>query len=242
MLLAACGFEHGIAGRGADGGDDVDAPPAMVDAMIDARIAPYCARTDTSLVACYQFEGNANDASANMLDATTANVTFVPGRVGMAMQFGATSAAEVANNAALNVTALTIEAWINPAQLPGTGLRMGIADMDGRAGFFMYENGQLRCIASTSQQVTANIAVGVWTHVACTYEAPTLTIYVNGVAYPATTNGGALSMASTTGLSIAADNPAGSGSRLIGMIDELRLMSRARMAKEICVDAGACDP
>jgi hypothetical protein len=239
VLLAGCGFEHGAAARLPDG--DVHDDP-IVDAAIDAPVVPFCDPDDTSLVACYEFEGNANDASSNMLDAITANVGYATGRRGMALLFDATSSAEVPDSAALDVAALTIEAWIHPSQAPGTGLRMGIIDMEGRAGFFLQDSGQIRCIASTSAQVAANIALDTWTHVACTYDPPTLTIYVNGVAFPSVMNGGPLATTSTTGISIAADNPAGSGSRLIGMIDELRLMSRARTANEICVDAGTCDP
>jgi hypothetical protein len=238
VLLAGCGFEHGLATVNIDADD----APDVIDAPIDARITPYCDPDDTSLVACYEFEGNANDASPNMLNATTTNVGYAIGRAGMAMVFGATSSAEVPNSPALDVSALTIEAWINPSQAPGSGLRMGITDMDGRAGFFLQDSGQIRCIASTSLQVAAIIALDTWTHVACTYDPPTLTIYVNGTAFPSVGNGGPLATTSTTGISIAADNPAGSGSRLIGMIDQLRLMSRARTANEICVDAGTCDP
>jgi hypothetical protein len=237
VLVGACGFEHGLAASRTD-----DAPPLNADAAPDARVAPYCDPTDPALVACYQFEGNANDASPNMLNATTSNVTFPVGRIGSALLFGATSAAEVADSAALDVPALTIEAWINPSSLPTSGGRMGILDMNGQWGLFLHETGQLRCTASTTLTVSANIVANEWTHVACTYDGTTATIYVNGVAATPTGTGGALSTAGNTGLSLAADNPADSGSRLIGMIDELRLMSRARTAHEICVDAGACAP
>lgn len=249
MLLAGCGFEHGAAGRLVDGALDDDAPQvadapraadARIDTMIDARIAPFCDSADTSLVACYEFEGNANDASANMLNATTSNVGYAIGRVGMAMRFGATSAAEVADSSAFDVSAVTIEAWINPSQMPPGSGRMGIVDMNGQWGFFLHPNGQLRCSASVTITVNANVPTNQWTHVACTYDGTTATIYVNGIAATPTGTGGALSTASTSGLSIAADNPAGSGSRLIGLIDQLRLMSRARTANEICVDADAC--
>lgn len=56
-----------------------------------------------------------------------------------------------------------------------------------------------------------------------------------------TVSAGSLSTSSTSGMSIAADNPAGSGSRLIGLIDELRILSVARTATEICDDAGCND-
>lgn len=229
VLLAACGFEHGATGRLAD----ADEMPVVIDAPIDAPVAPFCDPSDTSLVACYEFEGNANDASAHALSTTTANVGYAIGRTGMAMVFDSTSSAEVADSAALDVAAVTMEAWIHPSQLPTSGLRMGIMDMNGQYGFFLHENGQLRCSASVTITVNANVPINEWTHVACTYDGTTATIYVNGVAATPTGTGGVLSTTSTTGLSLAADNPAGSGSRLIGMIDELRIWSRARTANEI---------
>lgn len=233
MLLAACGFEHGEVVRLAD----ADEAPNLGDASIDAHVAPFCDPSDTSIVACYQFEGNANDASANMLNATTSNVGYAFGRVGMGMLFGSMSTAEVADSTALDIAAVTMEAWIYPTQLPTTGLRSGIMDMNGQYGFFLHENGQLRCSANVTITVDAKVPVNQWTHVACSYDGTTATIYVNGVAATPTGTGGPLSTASTSGLSLAADNPAGSGSRLIGMIDELRLSSRARTANEIYVDA-----
>ena len=86
----------------------------------------------------------------------------------------------------------------------------------------------------------AQIPTGVWTHVACTYGAGTTTIYINGVSQFQAGGGGALATGGNTGVSIGGDNPAGSGSRLIGMIDQLRILSRARTAAEICADAQAC--
>lgn len=233
MLFAACRFEHGTA--------TTDAAEVVSDATPDSALAPFCDAADSSLVACYELEGNGDDGSANMLHAQVASVEFAPGHRGMAMQFGPASAADVADSAALDVTAITLEAWINPRQLPSTGQRMGILDANGQYGLFLHESGELRCSASAASQVLANIAVDTWTHVACTYEPPMVRIYVNGVGFPSVTNGGALSMG-VNGLSIAADNPPGSGSRLIGLIDDVRLWSRARSSDEICVDAGACPP
>lgn len=111
----------------------VDAPP---DAPPDAYVAPYCDATDPALVACYPFDGDALDVSANDLDPQTANITFVAGRHGMAMQFGASSAAEVADSAALDVTALTVEAWIRPTPVGPVPVRRrqhalhGVRDRD----------------------------------------------------------------------------------------------------------------
>jgi hypothetical protein len=248
LAFAGCEFTHGLldpvtadaaADSPVDGG--IDAPP---DAMIDARIAPFCDTQDAALVACYQFENTTNDASGHNLNLSMTNVTFVNGKVGKAMQFASNSAADAADSALWDVPAITIEAWINPSQLPTAGNRSGILDMNGQYGFFLHETGKLACTivgGISSGQVTANIAINTWSHVACTYDGTTTTVYKDGAVVFTGTGGGALSTSSTSGISIAADNPAGSGSRLIGLIDEVRIMSRARTSTEICQDA-VCTP
>lgn len=249
VALAACRFDPGPY-RASDDAGSSDAPiadvnaarDAALDAQPDAVVTPYCDATDPALVACYQFEGDGTDASANDLDAVTASVTFVAGRTGMAMQFSTNSSAEVADDAALDIAALTVEAWIKPSSLPVGTARMGIADINGQWGLFLHDGGNLRCIASaTASQTNGTVTVDEWHHVACTRDATTTTLYVDGEMVAQVTAGGTLSTGSTSGLSIAADNPAGSGSRLLGVIDELRIMSVARTATEICDDAGCAD-
>jgi biopolymer transport protein ExbB len=236
--LAACSFDHGVGlGDGAvvadvrDSGATIDAPP-------DMRVASSCNPNDPTLVACYPFEGSTQDVSGHNLNASMTNVMFAAGKVGQAMQFGATSAADVADSPLFDVAAITIEAWIKPAQLPTAGLRMGIVDNNGQYGMFLHEQGRIACtmVNGASLQVDANIAANTWAHVACTYDGTT-TIYIDGRVVGTGSGGTALGTAGTTGISIAADNPPGAGSRLIGLIDEVRISSVARTAAEICVDA-----
>lgn len=236
VATAACQFDHGRLLL--DAALEVDAPDAPPDLAIDQAAAPYCDPENPALVACYPFEGSTEDRSGHNLDATMTNVSFVPGKVGMAMQFGTTSAADVADSALFDVSAITIEAWVNPSQIPAAGLRMGILDNQGQYGLFIYEQGQLGCTAGGSGRVTANITANTWTHVACTYDGSTFTIYVNGNALYTQTGGTALATAGTTGISLAADNPPGAGSQLVGLLDEVRILSVARSAPEICADAG----
>jgi len=236
LLLAGCSFGTSYE-QPKDGA--IDAPiDVKLDAPPDMRVAPFCDPLDTSLVACYEMEGNVDDPSPNNLDATTSSLTFVPGRVGMAMQFAINSAADVADSAAIDVAEITVEAWIKPFQLPGAGARMGIADMNGQWGVFLHETGRFLCaFGGLGQQYDATIPVDVWTHVACTYAAGTLKFYVGGVKRLELTGGGALGTGGTTGISLGADNPPGAGSRFNGLIDQVRIMSRARTDAELCVDA-----
>jgi hypothetical protein len=151
------------------------------------------------------------------------------------MQFGPTSEADVADSALLDLQAFTIEAWIYPTEIPATGLRAGIVDNNGQYGFFLHELGQLQCtvIGGASLRANANVAVNQWTHVACTYDGTTTTIYVNGAVVGTLGGGGAVATNGYTGISLAADNPPGAGSRLIGLIDELRITSTARASGDL---------
>jgi hypothetical protein len=240
VLATACRFDPG-AFRGDAASlveDDAmvdaapDTPPDMgIDAMVD-----YCDNT----LACYRFENNAQDSSGNGLNATTNNVAYAAGKIGNAMQMvDGTSAADVAETTTVDVTAaLTIEGWIRPTAIPGTGARVGMIDNNGQWGVFLIEANNMRCsMGAVALQTTGTIAVNEWNHVACTFDGTTTRLYVRGVLEGTGTGATMLNTGGTTGFSIAADNPPGSGQQLPGMIDELRLLPVARTATEVCEDA-----
>jgi concanavalin A-like lectin/glucanase superfamily protein len=241
VLLGACGF-HATA-IPADQ-DPAPAPDAQLDGSPGATPAPFCDPADLHLVVCYELDGNTRDGSSHHLDATMTNVTFVAGKVGTAMLVGPTSAADVVNSAAFDVTALTIEAWIWPAQLPPTGARAGILDMESQYGFFLQPGGELACTMSGGPSIpatAAHIATDRWTHVACTYDGSTTTaMYVDGVRIASAAGGGTLATGGNSGISLAANNPptVTPRSQLIGLIDEIRMMDVARTPDQICADAG----
>jgi len=223
----------------------IDAPDAAIDArMLDARMIdarrmidappPFCDSADPTLVACYEFENTTTDASSHQLNATNTNVTFMAGKQGMAAHVDGTSRMNVAENAAENPPAITVEAWIK-APLPGAGLRAGIIDNDGVWGFFLQEQGGLQCLGGAT--VAANVPANTWTHVACTYDAAgTRTMYVNGVAISTVAAAPALGTSGVSGMTIAANSPDDTSS-LNGDIDQLRILSVARTAQQIAVDA-----
>ena len=95
--MSACSFRPGTLTGGPS-----DAPIAdTIDTGVDSPARPYCGEPD--LVFCFQFEGTVLDGTPNRLDATATDVAFVTGKVGLAMQFGATSAADVPNSALFDV-------------------------------------------------------------------------------------------------------------------------------------------
>ncbi len=199
-------------------------------------VVTYCDSSDPTLVACYEFENALTDGSVHHLDPDVhTGVSYGPGNVGQALVIGQATEVDVAENSAFGVAALTIEAWIDPTQLPPN--RGGILDCDGRYGFFLYANGQLDCIAGGI--VTAGpITPGRWTHVACTSDGSTTTIYIDGKVASTTAAGPISLTGSQTGITLGGNNPPGGGDPLVGSLDELRLFSAARTAAQVCADSG----
>jgi hypothetical protein len=241
-VLAGCGF-HSPAGSLQPTVDAAIPDDAVHDA---STVTPDGAATDANttfcepiagVVACYDFEGNVNDASGNGLDASTLDVTFAPGHLGSAMQFGAASAATVAGNPLFDVSAITIEAWINPSQLPDSGEQSDILDVDTQYAFLLDHDGTLTCDIHNLGSFTSTVAIPIdqWTHVACTYDGTLVgQIYVNGTQRGFKNGPGAIAKGGHP-MAIAANSP--NGSQLIGLIDELRLLSVVRSHAELCTDA-----
>lgn len=229
FVLPACAFS--ARERSVPDGTLADTPVTSRDAASIDAPPPFCDATDTTLIACYAFEGTTTDGSPNHLDAASAGVTFVPGVVGMSAVASAQTQMTVAQNPLIDPANLTIEAWIN-APLPATGARAGIIDNEGAWGFFLHEQGELQCI--TASNVTANVPANTWTHVACTYDGANRKIYVNGVVVDTTALTGSLP-AGVQGMALGANSP--SGNQLGGDLDQLRVFSAARTDAQIAADA-----
>ena len=246
VTLEACSFQaSALSGHGADAAIDSAArpPDAAIDAPPVTRPPSICDGADPNVVACYRLDGDTRDSTTNHLDATKTNVTFSPGEVGQAMLFGASSAADVADSPLLDVTALTLEAWVRPSQLPTNGNVFDILDVDRQYNLRLRADGTLTSTlvgGAALSPTTAHLMVDQWAHVAVTYDGDAAAIYINGTASATATGGGTLGTSGTTGMSIGADNnPSGSDrSWFVGLIDELRLMKVARTAAQICSDAG----
>jgi hypothetical protein len=224
-------------------GSDASGIASDASVMPDAPGSSFCGPI-TGLVACYEFEGDARDGSGQVLNATVTGVTFVSGKVGMAMQVDGNSSATVDPTILDNVDAVTIEAWIRPTQLPSSEppQSANILDVDQQYALALNGDGTLTCnlYPSPGKFSTTGpggiVAINQWTHVACTYDGVnTARIYINGLIKAANSSGGTLGKGGH-GIGIAQNYPM--GSHLIGLIDQLRLLNVARSAAEICADAG----
>jgi hypothetical protein len=244
VLLGGCGFRPfempatNSFDDAAPVGDRVIFDVALpVDGVV--AVVPFCDPTDPQLVACYQFENNLTDVSSYHNNGT-GSASYATGKVGQALSVGTMNGIDIADSASFDVADLTIEAWISPSTIPTGSNRAGILDCEGQYGFFLHPNGDLVCTAGGSVTATAQIQANRWTHVACTHDATTITIYGDGEAIT-TGTAGVLPTANTTGITLGGNNPAGGGSPLDGLLDQVRLFGIARTAAQICVDAGRTD-
>ena len=185
------------------------------------------------------------DLSGNGRTGTISNAAWTTaGRFGNALSFNGSNAwVTVADAAALDLTTgMTIEAWVNPAVL--TGWRSVL--MKERAtgvAYSLYAHDNAPTPAATvniggaavdqSALGTAPLAVGVWTHLAATYDGAALRLFVNGVQVGTRALTGALST-STSPLRLGGNAPW--GEYFQGLLDEVRVYNVARTASEIQSD------
>jgi hypothetical protein len=213
--------------------DAADAAESAVDAG-----PAFCDPADTTLVACYRFDGDTKDGSAFKNDLTATGVSYVAGVSGKALSLSSTAKVTAPDTASLAVTnAMTIELWVRARTLPSTG-RVGLIDDDGRFGLFVYAPGVPRATSPAPLDAPAALVVGTWTHVAYTYDGATMTLYVNGTAVVKQTIAGKFGTPSGNGVAVGMNSP--NGDILDGELDSLRVFRVARSATQICKAAGSC--
>jgi hypothetical protein len=195
-------------------------------------VAALCDSSDPTLIACFPFDGDSNDASGKKNEVTSTGVTFAPGISGQAASFNGASQVSIANSSIWDVPEYTVELWYY--QLSYGADRVGIFDSDNRFSMFVYGAGEFRCSrAGTYFAIKEKMPLNTWTHVACVYGGSTLSLYVNG-ALSDQTVAPFLDSGGTTTIGSNAPN----GDYFNGMIDSVRVWNVPRSAADICKSAG----
>jgi flagellar hook assembly protein FlgD len=201
---------------------------------------------DPAIVGLWHMDGDWRDSSGNNNTGVPVNgPTFSTDNHGGTQAVslnGSNSFVEVADSNILDLTsAMTVEAWIKPNDI---GNYRQIVSKFGSPGNYAYEiglapAGNLRVDISGNGTAndylvttTAPITVNVWNHIAATFNAGILKLYVNGieVVQPKTSTISSLK-ASTSPINIGRA-PAGI-EYFSGLIDEVALYNRALTAVEI---------
>ncbi len=207
---------------------------------------------DPDLVGLWHMDGDWADSSGNNNNGAPVNApAFTTDNHGgtQAVSFnGSSSFIQVADSASLDLTtAMTLEAWIKPGDI---GNYRQIVSKFGSSGNYSYQfglapSGNLRVdISGTGTAydnlatTTAPIIVNAWNHVAATFNAGVLNLYVNGIqAVQAKTSTITALKVSTTPLNLGRD-PSGV-QYFNGLTDEVAIYKRALTPEEIALHANA---
>ena len=216
------------------------------------------------LVTALGFEDTGNtsteDSSLAGLVGTIRGAVRQPGKSGNGMFFDGIndwiSIADTTNSAIDLTTGMTIEAWVKPGspmtawntvvlKERGAGnLSYALYAHDGYPDPFGFDTpaAYLRTnpTGSTTDQAVRRpngnmLPVGVWTHLATTYDGTTMRLYVNGVEVSSKPQTGVIAT-SNGALKIGGNSVFSGGEFFHGHIDDVRIYNRALSAAEIGVD------
>jgi glucose/arabinose dehydrogenase/PKD repeat protein len=205
--------------------------------------ASFTAATGPLPVAAYAFdEGTGTtvaDASGNGNGGNIANATWAAsGKYAKALTFNGTSSRVTINDSpSLDLTtAMTLEAWVSPTAAGGWRdiVYKGQNDI-----YYLESSSSLGTPAvggtftPSSLLAPSVLPIGVWSHVAATYDGTTLRLFVNGAEAASRPQTGSIAT-STGALTIGSD--ALYGQFFQGLIDEVRIWSVARSASQVQSD------
>jgi hypothetical protein len=194
----------------------VDAPPAGPD--------PFCPAT-ADLALCLRFESALLDESPNHLDVRASRPRFAQGRAGMALDPAGNVRVTIPESPVLDAPAITIEAWVNARALGPR--RTAIIDNPEQYALVILPSGSVMCSGRGGYALRTNgLSPGQWTHLACTFDATTVTAWIDGQMV-GQSPAGPVATESNLGLMIGWEDRPGSGA-FDGLIDDLRIWRAAR--------------
>jgi hypothetical protein len=220
-----------------------------VQRVVNAGLGQQCLVDTTlpeGLVAAYAFsEGSGAttaDVSGNGRTGTISNATWTSsGRYGSALNFDGTTSYVDIGKFDIPGTALTISAWFKADSYASIYPRIvsKAKDFDESSHYFMLatEKTRLRSRVKTGGTTrtllatSGDLPTGQWVHATVTYDGSAMRLYKDGVEVGSMAVSGSVSTDSNIPVWIGR-NPDGTNT-FHGVIDELRIYSRALTASEI---------
>ncbi len=219
--------------------------PILVLAALLALIGGASGKAaPTGLVAAYSFDGGTGttlaDLSGNGNGGTISGAAWTTGHAGGALSFdGVNDIVNVPDSSSLDVTQVTVEAWVRPTSLGGQWRTVALKEKTGQMAYALYAgtnaggaSGNVN-VSGTSDVYVQNPSIlptNAWTHLASTYDGTRIRLYANGVQVA--------SMA-VTGRIVVTGRPLKIGGNTVwdewfaGKIDDLRIYNRALTPAEI---------
>lgn len=241
-------------------GGPVNRPLATLHAYTAVCPRSTCISPPASLIGWWSGDGDANDLAGPNKGTVQGNITFEPGKVGLAFNLDGSSFVTMGNPSALNLTGnqVTISGWIKP-RTNAPAIYFGkthfgandylLAHGRGLASMVNVNGAEFSVLGYSDFPSKGNLYVprtGEWTHVAMTYDGSTISLYANGKIVGQRPCSGAISRHDVPFNIGGRANDEGTG-KFNGLIDEVQVFNRALSADEIEIifkaDAeGQCKP
>ena len=216
---------------------------AIYSAGANGMCGTGCLQSLGGLVGWWPGSGDGGDRSAfNNHGTPGGGASFATGKVGEAFLLNSTSYIDVPDSPSLEFpTQFTLAAWIRPDAVNNSARiisRFGAGSYAYEMLFSSNNNLQLRADISNDGANSdalvspTSLSVGVWAHVATTFDLGAWKLYVNGSEVAAT-------VSSMTTIYVGGNSPLSigrvpaSGLNFIGMIDEPMVFNRALRAEEV---------
>ncbi|MEL0046858.1 MAG: LamG-like jellyroll fold domain-containing protein, partial [Deltaproteobacteria bacterium] len=201
--------------------------------------------TQSSLLAHYKFNGNANDSSGNNLDGVVHNATLTADRFNnsdKAYSFDGSSYIEIPDDPILtNTASLSISAWFKPVSSSNWTviLQKGSHDSDEEYVLAVTDQQVYFDVGASSGpyiQQSAAINAGEWNHVVATHlrtnGTSVLKVFVNGQDIGGSVNGSSLSPGDNN-QSLKIGTRTGHGQYFEGQLDDIRIYGSVLSSEEV---------
>jgi len=219
-------------------------------ALLTVTSVSVCTPPPSGLVSWWQAESNANDTVGGNNGALLNGASFAAGEVGQAFSLNGGGHVRIPDAPNLRfTTAMTVEAWVNPANTANNQQIVSkwdaVGGIDQRSyGLAIYSDGRAYIGVTSDGSASGNVTLfgtntvpaNQWTHIAGTYDGATLKIYLNGVldssmSYSAGIFPGTDDMG--IGGAVGGEPVGGVIQPFAGLIDEVSVYNRALTPSEI---------
>ncbi len=155
------------------------------------------------------------------------------GKLGKALAFDGGDYVNLSSEGSMfSTNSFTYSVWINPVST-GTS-RIFLDNRDGGddgTAFYVSPGDNLDCLYNSTSSGTYALTMGVWTHVVCTSDGSTLSLYVNGIKRSSASISGDIS--ESTNARIGARSFTSATNFYNGLLDELKVYNFALTSDEV---------